>query len=56
VDSTSSFLRFIGSSYLYLSGSSVTIGIEIHKDTNATAAYIDDFKAYLLIHRQGMNY
>ena len=56
VDSTSSFLRFIGSRDRYLSGASVVVAIEIHKDYNQTLGYIDDFKAYLLPHQQSIDY
>ena len=46
VDSTSSFLRFIGSRDRYLSGASVVVAIEIHKDYNQTLGYIDDFRGF----------
>ena len=53
LDHSSQYLRFIGSKSLYLSGSSVLVAVEIHKDYNVTSAYTDDFKAYLLPHQQG---
>ena len=52
LDSTSTYMRFIGSRNQYLNGASVLVAIEIHKDFNQTNPYADDFKAYLLPHQQ----
>lgn len=56
LDTTSSYLRFIGSRDLFMNGASVTVAVEIHKDYNQTLGYIDDFKAYLLPHQQSVDY
>lgn len=52
LDSTSTYMRFIGSRNQYLNEASVLVAIEIHKDFNQTSPYADDFKAYLLPHQQ----
>ena len=56
LDETSSYLRFTGSRMVYMSGASITLGVEIHRNYNDTNAYIDDFKAYLIPLMHSPNY
>lgn len=47
VDSESSYLRYTGSRDISLSGSSVVLAVEIHRNASL-ALTTDDFKAYLI--------
>lgn len=56
IDETSSFLRVVSSRRVFMSGASVLVAVEIHKDVNNTTPYTDDFKAYLIPHQQAKDY
>ena len=53
VDSESSYLRYTGSRDISLSGASVVLAVEIHRNSTITTTE-DDFKAYLIPLKNGI--